>query len=125
MKHLILFFLLLFYIYSATAQTDTLDFDSPLVDSLKQNIDFIKINYNSPDSIMLKDTMISVIVKFLVHPDGTFSDIEIESGFNDEIDKRAINCIRNLPPFQPTIIGKKSYYIRYAAQVIFSFKGND
>lgn len=101
------------------SQPDTLDFDDPLLDSLKQNIDYLKINYPTGDEYLIKNKTISVIVSFLIHPDGNISELNIEKGFNTEIDSSALKHVGYIPDFPPVIINNRPYYIRYMVPVIF------
>lgn len=101
------------------SQPDTLDFDDPLLDSLKQNIDYLKVNYKTDDELLLKNKTISVIVSFLIHPSGNISDIIIDKGFNTEINSSALKSVENLPDFPPVMINNRPYFIRYMVPVIF------
>ena len=84
---------------------------------------FIMTNTHYPDVAKKNGTMGRVIVKFVVEPDGSVSNISILKGVSPEIDAESVRVVSLLPKFEsPGIEKGKAVPVWYMVPITFSLK---
>lgn len=72
-----------------------------------------------PESARKDETEGIVILSFVVEPDGSLSNIKVDSTVDPEIDKEAIRIVKNMPRWKPGKKGKKSVRVKYELPISF------
>jgi len=84
---------------------------------------FIMTNTRYPDVAKKNGIMGRVIVKFIVEPDGSVSNISIMKGVSPEIDAESVRVVSLLPKFEsPGIEKGKAVPVWYMVPITFSLK---
>lgn len=65
-----------------------------------------------------------VITNFIVHKDGTISDINIEKGVDPLLDAEAIRVVSSMPKWNPGIENGEPVNVRFTLPLIFRLEGD-
>lgn len=89
-----------------------------LIKYLEENLRHLPIHVES-------SIVIEVITNFIVHKDGSISDINIIKGFDTSINAEAVRVISNMPNWEPGIQKGEVVNVRYRLPIMFNLKSDE
>jgi protein TonB len=86
--------------------------DGAMMKFIKQNLVYPKMERDS-------GIQRCVVVGFIVHEDGSLSDITIKRGVSKGLDEEAIRVIKLSPKFKPAMQRRKPVKVDYVIPIMF------
>ncbi len=84
------------------------DVDAKFPGGNKALVDYVRENIEYPSEYITTDFNGKIYLTFIVELDGTISDVKVERGVDETLDRMAVNLIRNMPNWIPAELeGKK------------------
>ena len=88
-----------------------------LMKYLEENLKYSKVQHeNSIEK--------EVVTRFIVHKDGSISDINIVKGFDTSINTEAVRVISNMPNWEPGIQKGEAVNVQYTLTMTFKLEGD-
>jgi protein TonB len=89
------------------------------VGGIKSFYEYIESNLQYPQEARQLKLQGRVMVKFVVEPDGSLSNIEVSRGIGGGCDEEAIRLLRNAPKWKPGKKGGKEVRVEVSRPIIF------
>lgn len=83
---------------------------------------WINANIQYPQTAIEMNEQGRVYLKFVVEPDGSISNVEVERGVSEDLDKEAKRVVRKMPNWVPGEAGGKKVRTRCRLPIIFQLQ---
>lgn len=81
--------------------------------------DYIKMHLYNSETAQNEGVKGRIYVKFVINKEGVVQDVAVEQGINDEIDKAAVEVLRNMPAWKPGEQDGEKVNVVYRMPIIF------
>ena len=81
--------------------------------------DYIKMHLYNSETAQNEGVKGRIYVKFVINKEGVVQDVAVEQGINDEIDKAAVEVLRNMPAWKPGEQDGEKVNVDYRMPIIF------
>jgi len=80
---------------------------------------YLSMNVRYPEAAHKAGTQGRVMVSFIVEPDGTISNANVQKGVSAELDQEALRVIKNMPKWKPGMQSGKAVRVKYTIPISF------
>jgi protein TonB len=103
---------------------DIVDIDAEYIGGYVEMMKFILANLDYPDDAIDLGEQGRVFVNFVVEKDGSLSNVKIERGVSDAIDREAVRIVRLMPNWKPGELNYTKVRTRVRLPINFVLKNN-